>query len=339
MDSEGLPSRQRLFLTGLLVMDRPEDYPAPPWNGAGWNARLRAHRRGYTVQMVATAGNRNQRAKEVAIVARDPVTAQQALNSIWAALHLLNGPEFSECSRILPARPIASDEIDPDDLTLLKKQEMSTTGIGLACFLAARASHDVALGYALELFQFSQRIHSTHIMDMEPHHSPIVPPSPHKEDHIRLAYAIISAYAAIETLELELRASEKNPSRLANGDWNPSVRADLETRLLKSHVDMTEPALWELRGQSGLEHARPLTGVTGKAPWADGEVRDTQIELVDAIARASWLRSKVSSHKMPPLAAELTIYDVSNVQYVARRLLLSVLGHWRRATPDRELSE
>ena len=48
--------------------------------------------------------------------------------------------------------------------------------------------------------------------------------------------------------------------------------------------------------------------------------------MEDAIARASFLRSRVSSHKLGRKAASLTALDVANVQLLARRLLLEHLG-------------
>lgn len=47
--------------------------------------------------------------------------------------------------------------------------------------------------------------------------------------------------------------------------------------------------------------------------------------MEDAIARASYLRSRVSSHKLGRSAAILTALDVANVQLLACRLLLEHL--------------
>jgi hypothetical protein len=67
-----------------------------------------------------------------------------------------------------------------------------------------------------------------------------------------------------------------------------------------------------------------------KAPWARWDVRDIQIDVVDAIAHVSWLRSKVSAHKSDPQSVRLlSVYDVSNAQRLARRLLLETLGFWK----------
>ena len=55
---------------------------------------------------------------------------------------------------------------------------------------------------------------------------------------------------------------------------------------------------------------------------------DIYVKLIDAIAYASWLRSSVSAHRISRLSKSLTVYDVANIQHLARRLLLETLGFW-----------
>ncbi|MGH9612079.1 MAG: hypothetical protein ACRD4P_03255, partial [Bryobacteraceae bacterium] len=70
-------------------------------------------------------------------------------------------------------------------------------------------------------------------------------------------------------------------------------------------------------------------------PWAQWDVRDALVELVDAIAHVSWLRSKISSHRMKhDLVQLVSVYDVANAQFLARRLLLESLGFWALASDD-----
>src|SRR5208283_6100462 len=66
--------------------------------------------------------------------------------------------------------------------------------------------------------------------------------------HVYLANAVTLAYSAIEELGLEIRAGRDNPSRMPDGTWNPAVKADLEARLRDSGIDLSETALWTLRG-------------------------------------------------------------------------------------------
>lgn len=132
----------------------------------------------------------------------------------------------------------------------------------------------------------------------------------------------------IEDLGLEIRASAKKPSRI-NGEWNPPVKQDLEERLIKAGVDLKENFLWTARGpKRKIETKRPIPPGT-KSLWSDWIIRDTEIPIVDAIAYADWLRDKIASHSVKELTRVLSPYDVENVQHLARRLLLEILGFWR----------
>src|SRR5262245_40654574 len=97
----------------------------------------------------------------------------------------------------------------------------STSGITAACRFAALVSK-ASLSYGMHKLSFSYRSASVHHMEMHPNYSP------HqfrmqKEPlaHVRVASAITLAYSAIEEMQLELRASRENPSRLKDGSWNP----------------------------------------------------------------------------------------------------------------------
>ena len=58
---------------------------------------------------------------------------------------------------------------------------------------------------------------------------------------------------------------------------------------------------------------------------------ESELQITDAIDYASWLRSKISAHRLSDLASSLSYYDVVNVQDLARRLLLEHLGFWKLA--------
>ena len=64
-------------------------------------------------------------------------------------------------------------------------------------------------------------------------------------------------------------------------------------------------------------------------PWGNMHIRDGEVEIIDAIAYASWLRSKISAHGVNELTPKLSPYDVINVQNIVRRLLLERLGFLR----------
>lgn len=134
----------------------------------------------------------------------------------------------------------------------------------------------------------------------------------------------------VEELGFEVRASAQKPSKLPDGTWNPPVKADLEERLRKGGVDPAEPFPWNLRGpRTRIERKRPPQVFT-KAEWARWNVRDGEMQVIDAINYVSYMRSSIAAHKSDKQTVRvLSIYDVVNAQFLARRLLLERLGFWR----------
>ncbi|MHB1195079.1 MAG: hypothetical protein ACYC6F_18810 [Longimicrobiales bacterium] len=208
--------------------------------------------------------------------------------------------------------------------------QVATTHFLDAALIAARASRNHDLDYALTLLGLSQALAAIHVMDLDPshwHYGPAVSPFPF--DHARLAYSIIAAYAVLEQLGLEVRASAQRPSR-QEATWDPDVLRDLENRLKSRGIDLQDHAVWTARGTPrSLERGRPTKPI-GSVSWAGGPIRDHEVAVVDAVADLSWLRSKIASHRMGDAVGSLTLYDVSNAQYLARRFFLSAVGWWRR---------
>jgi hypothetical protein len=166
---------------------------------------------------------------------------------------------------------------------------------------------------------------------LDPTHSPNIPRSVFPEDHVRMTTAITSAYSSIEELGLTIRASDKRPSRI-DGAWNPVVRDELEQRLKKAGVNLAEEFYWNLRGErTRIEIKRPPE-ITKRAPWAISNlVRDGQIHVSDALTQASFIRSQIAahSHHDKGYIRVLSVYEVANIQFLARRLLLESLGFRR----------
>ena len=327
----------RAYRTGLITTDQPGTYPPPPWKGRGWHAVLERarpnERESITTHYTDPGSNAAQvvSGSEVVVMAPSRISAQRGLDGIWAALHMLQGnPPFTDqVPEAFPADEQLSEGLSPLDLKRLEATRFHQNNICLATYAGAKASHRRDLTYALALYHLSQSIHSNYHITLDPFHSPNIPLSAFPSDHVRFAYAIVTAYAVLEQLGLEIRASQKAPSRIG-GVWNPPVKADLEKRLRARHVDLSDSALLDLRGPgTRIERTRPVAPILRRASWARGQVRDVEVEVVDAIAHVSWLRSKVAAHKMGELVPALSIYDVANAQYLARRLLSSALGLWR----------
>ena len=123
---------------------------------------------------------------------------------------------------------------------------------------------------------------------------------------------------------MEIRASEKNPSKI-DGKWNPVVKNSLEKRLVKSKINIYDKLIWHLRSTpTKIERLKkPMVGI--KSEWASFSIRDSEIDIFEAILYASWLRSKIASHKLNAAFTSLSIYDVANINFLVRYLLLNIL--------------
>jgi hypothetical protein len=266
---------------------------------------------------------------EVIITAKKWETAQQALNLISAGMVLVDGYNVNVFSN---SRHIAFNEDaleGPEKLTKLQRPHFYTPSIPIACKIAIKASYKLKHCYALTKYFHSCEHFSTPSIDLDPFHSPNMKVSGFYEDHVRFAASIFTAYSAIEELNLHIKASPQKPSRLEDGSWNPEVKADLEERLVKSKINLHEPFLWSIRGPKRRIDKKRSPTPKEIPSWSRWPVNDINVEITDAIADASWLRSRVSAHGFSKLASSLSPYDVANVQHLARRLILESLGYWR----------
>ena len=269
-------------------------------------------------------------AKEIVVLANSVDRAQYAVDLVFAA-YCLDAAELlaDEPNRVFSKRPTTTRDI-AKHLLEGRGKPIGVFHLPVACLVAAKASHRRAHQNALFKYVVSHRVVPLAHNVLEPHYGwapgRIVSGSP--SEYVFNAHAIIAAYSVLEELSLELRASQENPSRI-NGQWNPIVKRELEDRLLKSNIDLSERIIWSRRGSpTKIERQRPLSGEDG-CEWNSANVRDVMVEVTDAIAYASWLRSKISSHRLGTLAGSLTVCDVANLQNLARRLLQEALGFWR----------
>ena len=266
-----------------------------------------------------------QSAVEILIFASSHDRAQRAANLLFAAMLL------QEAQSLVHEHVIALPE-DSEELESLSRldryREVNFSyqhGVCEAAALAAKLSHRRKWRYAAAKYWISHRICSIPWMETHPAEGRRYGVELDPANHVLFAQAIIAGYSVIEELGFEVRASDKTPSKI-NGKWNPVVRQDLENRLRQGGIDISDDEVWIRRGTPTIveREGPPLSGA--KPSWAVGEVRDRRVSVVDAISHASWLRSRVSSHRLSRRVASLTIYDVQNVQMLARRLLLETTG-------------
>jgi hypothetical protein len=164
-------------------------------------------------------------------------------------------------------------------------------------------------------------------MDLSPGYIPGAAVSRYPLDHVHFAYAIVVAYAVIEELGLDVQVPKGSYS-VKEGVWNPQVRQDLEQRLTSAGVDIHDTVPWLIRSTPTRVERRNSTPVGAKSKWSRGSVRDKNLNLIDAINYSSRLRSRVAAHRFSKPTSSLSQFDVANVQFVARRLLLESMGFW-----------
>ncbi|HVO68151.1 MAG TPA: hypothetical protein VMT12_16875 [Syntrophales bacterium] len=334
----------KTYYTGLISSDW-SFYPSSPYKGKGWTINFERTPTCEKFRGEIYYDHKKADIREVTICACSFNTAQNALEMINCATLLSTGePLMFECGVAIPKDEKERSEIFSEDkFGPLPSSTCQTDGFPVSCKIAARASHQRAYKYALTKFGFASRLHSIFRVDIDPscatEHLGV---SPLTSNHVRYAYSIIAAYSTIEEIGLEIRASANNPSMI-KGKWNPIVQNDLEQRLKMAGINPKETFPWDLRGKpTRIEKSKQLPS-KGKCSWAKGPyVRDCELAMIDAINIASFLRSKISSHKMSEVVSSLTAYDVENVRMLARRLLLSRLGFWppfKRGLEMRELLE
>lgn len=305
------------YFTGLIPFDVDIIF-SPPYKGRGWEINIENSYKRKT----------HSDELEIVIYAKDHKSAKRVYDLIIASLVLSQGEALPFRADLTPFCEEEIEKMNEVEMKAITNPFMQTSSIPLACSIAAKASNKAFWVYSITKYYFSISLFSIAIMDLEPHRSRYFGVSANPYEQITMVYATLSAYSVIEELGLEIRASMKNPSRI-NGKWNEKVKQDLEIRLLKSKINITEPLVWMTRGpKRKLDNSRPLE-IKSKAPWSGFGVNDSEIELIDAIAYADWFRDKIIAHKVRVgLTTTIKPYDVLNIQFLSRRLLLESLGFW-----------
>jgi hypothetical protein len=307
------------FFAGIMNSDFREAYPAIQWDG-NWSEDNSA------TDFEAVS------CPEIVVFADDRSEAQKAMRLMEAAYVLVyDMPDFLD--RLFLAIPDDQKEFEDfkGDHQLGPNAFLGggcAPGFCLAAWIAAKASHKRHVVYALMKYLLSKRTCFVDLMATDPAKRANVSAEKDLATHVAFTNAIIQAYGVIEELRFAVKASDKKPATI-NGKWNPEVKQDLTARLVRGRIDLADHETWIVHGPS-REIDRKQSHRTGpKARWASGAVSDMELAVEDAIARASFLRSKVSSHKLGRWAASLTVLDVANVQFLARRLPLEHLGALR----------
>ena len=327
-------SRKLKYLTGFTTTQGSVD---SSFQGQRWRIIFIEHRSGFS--QGAVIGKRIIPVKHLLIETYSPGKAKQILDLIYACWVVLNGCDYIGYD--------LHDLYNLDLITLDEKpnifpQKMWSDEIYDAGIMATKASFRDSYVYAIQKLCFSYQTYGAAPIDLDPHQGNLPTPNLAKpfppSIRIRIADAIVSAYSAVEELGLDIHASGNDPLKDKRGNWLPEKREEMISRLKQASINVDETFIWDLRGgRKCIEEKKVFTQRGKKSPWSFGlHVRDEEIELVDAIDRASFLRSQIASHKFSStksgkkkLIKVLSIYDVANVQFLARRLILESLKLWR----------
>ncbi len=269
-------------------------------------------------------------AKEIVVYTQSADRAQHVVDMVLAAYCLYTGELLTfDSIPIFQNRAQTIDEME-EQLLAGGGHSMGVYGLPVSCLIAAKASQKNVYQYAIFKNLLSCRTVPLGARSLDPQGDwkPGKVTSALPGEHVFNANAITLGYSVLEELSFDIHASSEVPSRI-KGRWNPKVKKNLQERLANAGINLSEPILWHLRDTpTRIERVRKPPSLQ-KCEWAGYRVRDVYLDVIEAIAYASWLRSKISAHRLPTLAKSLTIHDVANVQHLARRLLLEALGFWR----------
>jgi hypothetical protein len=301
----------RRYYTGLFPFSEEVRGRRKVCQGAGWRARIE--------RSAPELSRRFCDPKEIVIYSGSFSRAQAALSLILDAFTVLNGGNWwSDDFVAIPADKAERAKCIPNPRDM--SRSLSTATLWEACAVAALASRTKRLAYALALYRLSAYIHANQPMDLDPGNFPYEHRSSNLRDQVRFAYAIVTAYAVIETLGCAL-----HQEAFCDGKWVPDKRREIESRLTSLGVNLEETLVWHVRGSpTKLEAARTIPAVRS-APWFRHPIRDLEVNVVEAIAYLRWLRARAGAHDVTKMAYLLSIHDVANAQSLARRLLSSTI--------------
>ncbi len=266
---------------------------------------------------------------ELIITAIDEERAQRSYELFIASLTLISGHTIYSIGDLPSVISYGMDFINPpEDFYYINAKQYSTSGIFTAAQLATKASFRKKHSISLLKYLFACSQHSNYLIHLDPFHSGYEKLSRNPLDHLRYSYAILTLYSIIEEIGIEIRASQKNPSKI-DGEWNPIIKKDLEKRIKNSKIDINKKAHWNLRSRPTKIQPKDKLNITGKASWARYSIRDSTIEIIDAISYLSWLRSKILAHKLSDKYTSISIYDVANVNFLIRQFLMDILKEKR----------
>jgi hypothetical protein len=311
------------YWCGLSPVDAPY-YPLPPYRGREFTIDYGLTPDDFPVKSEMPDASGKFVAKHIVIKAASQLRAQYASDLIRSCSTVIQASPALDPSRgvVFTEEEWVHNRTDPEWRTQISFA--ATSGLPASCILAAKASHCLKVVYAICKLHESYSLYSNSPIDLDPSHSwPNLPRSPFPSDHVKFAFAIILAYSSIEDLELNIPSGKQSRR---DGQWNPEVLKTMLVKLKRAHIGNDVEVVWNCRGRSTkLDRKRP-TKSKEIPSWNRYGVNDQIVNVLDAIADVSYLRSKIAAHTNIPLVRLLSPYDVANAQDLARILILHRYG-------------
>lgn len=338
----------RQYITGWQLLDFPPDPPLR-LNARGWSLVTQACPDVFKRRYPRGWRDFPTHSREILIEAPDRDIAQHAANCLSAAAEIVGGFGAGALFGIHQLDSIVAiprDEKDREglDASQIENGLSATRTFGDmrgAMKLGTRMTWRRNWQYAaFKLFSsFAQVGISWHETHPDEYHFNPAKKFRWSSDHVRLTTALTLAYAAIEELGLTVRPlaiGTKEPrSKLPSGEWVPEVIANVQERLSKAHVHTRQALVWAIRGAVRKHERVKKIRAAGPTSWTRGVIRDVYVSVPDALEHARWLRNKVTGHRIDDRARSLTIYEVYNVQMLARFLIISATNAWLRRPTNR----
>jgi hypothetical protein len=276
-------------------------------------------------------GDRTWIAPQLYVEATSRLAAQKVCDLIYACMIILDGSALIDDIDLIavPNNRRNLEGLDEFALRRHVQNTIGTDGVIIASRMAARLSRRRPLTYACYKLRLSLNIASAPIVELDPFYNrKAFAVETHPQAHVRFATAITLAYSAIEEMQLEVRAKGGRGVKNEDGSWDQEAFDDLTGRLAKAHINVDDTQVWNRRGSRTRVHSAPRAPKGSKSSWARGDVRDQSVSIYDALVAASWMRSKLTTHRYRKETSSITMYDVNNVQCLARRLLMESVGVW-----------
>ena len=335
--------KYRDYFSGWVALRAPDHRQAVQIGARGWRLAIAQCRDLDRIR--GTRPNMPQRFRtwNVIVQATSRVHAQRAveiLHAAWAVVHgsvpwaNADGVHALELPMAVPRDFRNLEGVELERALLGVRNYTSSGEFDSAIRLATRATRERRWQYALFKLYESLKIASIEFADTRPDNfeTRTHVPSRWPSDHVRLTAAITLAYSAIEELGLLVQPREvtrgDKRARFNDGTWVPEVLENLEARLKKARIEKDTVFVWAARGVRRRHERQKSVPLVGRPQWNRRWIRDSYVLVVDALDHARWLRNQVSGHRIDDRARSLTIFDVSNVQNLARLLLMSATQSW-----------